>query len=93
MTSTAVSLAARRAYAERIGNEGGQAPWWDIVVLTASSQRQADWYGDEIARRRSQGKIPPALYLVAPDPSGRRVGSGGATLNALCALEPQLARG
>jgi fucokinase len=93
MTSIAVSLAARRAYAERIGNEGGQAPWWDIVVLTASSQRQADWYGDEIARRRSQGKIPPALYLVAPDPSGRRVGSGGATLNALCALEPQLARG
>jgi len=90
MTSTAVSLAARRAYAERIGKEAGQAPWWDAVVLTASSQRQADWYGDEIDRRRNQGKIPPALYLVAPDPGDRRIGSGGATLNALRALESQL---
>ena len=92
MTSTAVSLNARRGYAERIGGNAGRAPWWDAVVLTASSQRQAELYMDEIRRRQSQDKIPEALYLAVPDPGDRRIGSGGATLNALRALGP-LARG
>jgi hypothetical protein len=59
-------------------------------VLTASSTRQADRYMDEIRRRQHQGKIPPALYLAVPDAGGRRIGSGGATLNALRELDNRL---
>ena len=91
MASPAVSLNARRAYAELISGTGAR-PWWNAVVLTASSPRQADRYMDEIRRRQHQGKIPPALYLAVPDTGGRRIGSGGATLNALRELEGKLAR-
>ena len=91
MASPAVSLNARRAYAERISGNAGHAPWWDAVVLTASSERQADRYMDEIRRRQQQGKIPEALYLAVQDAGNRRIGSGGATLNALRVLGPKLA--
>lgn len=58
--------------------------FWNVVIITASSERQATLYRDEIQRRRLSGMLPEeAEYLVVPDPSDRRVGSGGATINAL----------
>ena len=93
MGSPALAGAARRSYAERISGQYEGAPWWDAVVLTASSVRQAERYTDEIERRRRESKIPPAVYLAVPDAGDRRIGSGGATLNALRALAPKLGRG
>lgn len=62
-------------------------PSWDAVVLTASSARQAELYRSEIQRRQLSGALPAGTeFLVAPDPGDRRVGSGGATINALGAL-------
>jgi fucokinase len=90
MASPAVSLNARRAYAELISGNSAHASWWNAVVLTASSERQAGRYMDEIRRRQQQGKIPEALYLAIPDAGNRRIGSGGATLNALRVLAPKL---
>jgi fucokinase len=58
--------------------------FWDVVIITASSERQAELYREEIQRRSSSGLLPrETKFLVVPDPGGQRVGSGGATINAL----------
>jgi fucokinase len=60
---------------------------WDAVIVTASSERQAGLYREEIARRRLSGVLPKETqFLVVPDPGDQRVGSGGATINALGVL-------
>src|SRR5512136_3049955 len=57
---------------------------WDICVLTASNERQAEMYRSQLDWRREAGLLPHGMQtLVLPDPGGRRVGSGGASLNAL----------
>jgi fucokinase len=61
--------------------------YWDIVMITASTERQAELYRDELQRREYSGILPKETqFLVIPDPSGRRAGSGGATINALGVL-------
>ena len=65
--------------------------FWDAVIITASSERQADLYRDEIQRRRLSGILPSdTQFLVVPDPADRRVGSGGATINALGVIAKDL---
>jgi fucokinase len=60
---------------------------WDVVMVTASSARQAGLYRDEIERRRVAGMLPEGTqFLVVADPDDRRVGSGGATIHALGVL-------
>ena len=60
---------------------------WDYVILTASNEEQAEIYRSEIAYRLGLKKLPSrTTYLVLPDPEGKRVGSGGATLNVLKAI-------
>ena len=57
---------------------------WDYVVLTASNEAQARTYRNEIDVRLAEGTIPSnCKYVVLADPEGKRVGSGGATLNVL----------
>jgi fucokinase len=61
--------------------------FWDVVIITASSERQAELYRNEIGRRRTASMLPEETeFLVVPDPDGRRVGSGSATINALGVL-------
>ncbi len=93
MSSPAHSLQARRAYAERISGAADRLPWWDAVVLTATSPNHAERYMDEIRRRQHHGTIPDSVYLAVSDPSHRRIGSGGATLNALRLAGPHIAKG
>lgn len=71
---------------ERLRARGAAgAPDW--LVLTAADARQAAAYRRELAKRRRRGFFPAGLRtLVLPDPPGRRIGSGGATLRALRAL-------
>lgn len=58
--------------------------FWDYVILTASNEAQASGYINQIEHRKKIGQIPQGThYAVLPDPDGKRVGSGGATLNAL----------
>lgn len=65
----------------------GVAPTWDWVVVTASNERQAEVYGMQIDARLKEGRIPSTChYLVVPDTGGRRIGSGGATLNAFARI-------
>ena len=61
--------------------------FWDVVIVTASSARQAELYRNELQRRASSGMLPKETqFLVVPDPGDRRVGTGGATINALGVL-------
>lgn len=54
---------------------------WDYVIITASDQHQADSYEIQIKHRLESGFLPSnTTYLCLPDPEGKRVGSGGATL-------------
>jgi len=86
-TTSSLSRIARDArvqYAERVAGVGKCTRWWTAVIVTASSMRQAERYADEIRWRREQGKIPADVrYLVVPDLDDERIGSGGATINAL----------
>ena len=64
-----------------------QVKFWDVVIITASSERQAELYRSEVQRRHLSGILPSETqFLVVPDPPDRKVGSGGATINALGVL-------
>ncbi len=64
--------------------ENAHIPTWDYVIITASNEAQAVGYREQIAYRLSVGQLPTAThYAVLPDPEGKRVGSGGATLGAI----------
>jgi fucokinase len=57
---------------------------WDYVILTASNEEQALAYRMQIDKRQQQSLLPSVThYAVISDPDGKRVGSGGATLNVL----------
>jgi fucokinase len=62
-------------------------PTWDYIVITASNKQQADYFLRQISDRQQQGLVPSSPhYLVVPDVNDQRIGSGGATLNALLEL-------
>jgi fucokinase len=83
----AVIQKARRCYAERVAGMPSAPSWWTAVIITASSKHQAERYEWEVHRRKERGSIPAAArYLVVPDLQDQRIGSGGATINALHAL-------
>ena len=63
---------------------------WDYVVLTASNEAQAESFDQQIAWRREKNVLPKnTKFLVIPDPAGKRIGSGGATLQVLRVLSEQ----
>ena len=75
------------------GSAESARPVWDICVLTASDLRQADMVTRQLEVRRAAGLLPHTThFVVVPDPSGLRIGSGGATLRILAALFATLAR-
>lgn len=63
-------------------------PKWDYVILTASNEQQAEGFRKQIKERRDF--LPKETTFVAiPDRDGKRVGSGGATLEVLKYLHDQ----
>ena len=57
---------------------------WDYIILTASNEQQASSFEAQLQLRREQGVLPSSTHFaVLPDPDGKRVGSGGATLNVI----------
>ncbi len=60
------------------------SPSWDVCIITASNEDQAKAYRLQLEQRIKSKLLPTSTrFLVIPDPGGKRVGSGGATLNAL----------
>lgn len=67
---------------------------WDLCILTASDERQAAMYQRQLDWRGAAGLLPARTrFLVLPDPGGRRIGSGGATLRALAKATAELEDG
>jgi fucokinase len=61
-----------------------RVPGWDAIILTAANQHQARLYELQLDAARKRGLISERTRtMVAADPDGMRIGSGGATLNAL----------
>lgn len=59
-------------------------PVWDYVILTASNEQQAQGFVAQIDQRMGAGLLPRRTHFaVVPDPCGKRVGSGGATLGVI----------
>lgn len=57
---------------------------WDYIILTASNEAQATAYRNQIENRLEKGLLPEeTTYAVLPDPEGKRVGSGGATVQVM----------
>jgi len=57
---------------------------WDLILLTASDDGQAAAYRWQLDWRGEAGLLPAtARFAVVPDPGGRRIGSGRATLAGL----------
>jgi fucokinase len=60
---------------------------WDYLVVTASNDRQAAAYEEQLSLRADLGFLPGARRVMAvADPAGRRVGSGGSTVWCLLAV-------
>ncbi|MBO5408285.1 MAG: bifunctional fucokinase/L-fucose-1-P-guanylyltransferase [Clostridia bacterium] len=58
--------------------------YWDYVILTASNELQAEGYRSQLKSREECGFLPKHTHFaVIPDPDGKRVGSGGATLSVI----------
>ncbi len=63
-------------------------PKWDYVILTASNEQQAEGFRKQIEERKEF--LPKTTKFAAvPDRDGKRVGSGGATLEVLRYLYSQ----
>ena len=63
-------------------------PKWDYVILPAYNEQQAEGFRKQIEERRAF--LPKETTFVAiPDRDGKRVGSGGATLEVLKYLHEQ----
>eukprot|EP00850_Spirogloea_muscicola_P010978 SM000066S20453 [mRNA] locus=s66:446573:453806:- [translate_table: standard] len=88
VAATAADALAAAWAALRLSVEAPQRmPPWDAVVLTAASPAQAGLYTAQLAEARRCGRLAgTTAALAVPDPDGCRIGSGGATLNAICGL-------
>lgn len=63
---------------------------WDYLIITASNEEQAANFREQIAYRQERGLLPSRIhYAVLPDPEGKRVGSGGATLHVMKYIREQ----
>lgn len=63
---------------------------WDYVVLTASNEELAKAYRWQLKFRLNASLLSAKTkYVVLADPDGKRVGSGGATLNVLKYISEQ----
>lgn len=55
---------------------------WDYIILTASNEHQAEGFRAQLKKRKDV--LPSTTHFaVIPDPDGKRVGSGGATLGVI----------
>ena len=84
-----VALEANAAAYRRTVQTSTPGECWDVLVLTAANEKQAEGYRRELElRHRAAGPMSalfPAIQksIVVADPPGRRAGSGGATLAAV----------
>ena len=58
--------------------------FWSVLVVTASNERQAAQYEFAIESAVSRGLLSRDKPIIClPDKDGKRIGSGGATMEAV----------
>ena len=63
---------------------------WDYIVLTTSNEAQAESFYRQIEWRKEKNVLSKnTKFLVIPDSEGKRIGSGGVTLQVLRVLSEQ----
>jgi hypothetical protein len=60
--------------------------FWDVVIVTAFSERKPALYRNENPRRRLSGMLPEDAQYLVPVPIDERAGCGGATVHELAVL-------
>ncbi|XP_077984861.1 fucose-1-phosphate guanylyltransferase-like [Glandiceps talaboti] len=66
----------------------GGFPFWDLVVISAADEDQANAFKLQIYDKLSKRQLPDGItYHVFADPQGYKIGNGGSTLAALAELE------
>ena len=76
-------------YLEVVRN-GSSDSYFDVIVLTATDERQKILYENFVRQRVGLRQIPKStkvLVIADPPPVGHRVGNGGAVLNCLRVLK------
>jgi fucokinase len=62
----------------------GMPGFWDYLVVTASNETQARAYEAQLRLRQELDLLPRVRQvLVAADPDGKRIGSGGSTIHSI----------
>ena len=73
-----------RCNATLISGMSNSSEPWHYLILTAANEDQAAAYEAQIRMRRETGQLTQVRdTLVVADPQGRRVGSGGSTIECL----------
>ena len=96
LNSLHVAQEANATVYRRMVQTSAPGDCWDVLVLTATNEKQAQGYRQELALRHRAtgpgGAFFPAIQksIVVADPPARRAGSGGATLGVLQALHGEL---
>lgn len=65
-------------------------PGWTAIVLTSTNRNRGSAFLAEFRRRQSAGFIPAETHVLTVDDPQTKVGSGGATLNALLVVTEYL---
>ncbi len=62
----------------------GYKKLWDLVIISAISQKQKECYEKQIEIKLKSEKLPSQFkYKVLNDPDNCKIGSGGSTLNII----------
>nr|CAD2194298.1 unnamed protein product [Meloidogyne enterolobii] len=73
---------------KNIINDSTDVPKWDCLLLTARNEKQRNIFLQQLQHLRLKERNFCKEYIVLADkPEGVRIGSGGATLNALLIFE------
>jgi len=69
----------QRLYQRNLGKKN-----WDIIIITATNEKQAEAYRIQINTRKAFGFLPQeSQFLVIPDPGDKLLGSGLSTVFSL----------
>ncbi len=67
-------------------NSGDSYKEYDICVITAANDYQAQGYQKQLQWRKDKGTLSQTEFFVFADPQGKRIGSGGSTIYVLYKL-------
>uniref|UniRef100_A0A8C4R4G6 Fucose-1-phosphate guanylyltransferase n=1 Tax=Eptatretus burgeri TaxID=7764 RepID=A0A8C4R4G6_EPTBU len=85
---TAATARKLKKYDSLRGCRFTRGQFWDVVVLTASDEKQAECYKHQMEVKRKRQEFPLGVsFHVFADPPGPKIGDGGSVLFTLSELD------